>query len=160
MSYSLGLQCQNDKKAIDSLHFLFDSKILKSNSLLSYFHNHWSTSNDGLPYIEEKNVIGFNSSNYIHGADMSIIYSFFYMLANKLDISVDIKDKSYIVVCFDETKIILGDTNPNIVGYDFIKIDEDNIALNYTPGVFSFVKKYMLKKKVDKIKNAMDEINI
>jgi hypothetical protein len=160
MSYSIGLQCQDETKTDEALSTILESGICNSIPWSKQrFLIHWSTSNDGLPYIDVNNVVGFNSSKYIYGNDMSLMYSFFYMFALKMDIYTIINDKKYIVIQYDDMQIIIGKENPNIENIEFMYIDCDFIAINYKKSFLSFIKHYQLKSKIKLIQKTLDYNN-
>lgn len=158
MGYSMGLKCQDETKTDEALFTILESKVCNLTPWLKQTSLVWSTSNDGLPYIDVNNIVGFNSSNYIYSNDMSLMYSFFYIFALKMDIYTIINDKKYIILHYDDMQIIIGKENPHIENIEFIYIDADFVAINYKKSFLSFIKHYQLHSKVKVIQKTLDTI--
>ena len=156
MSFSFGVQCENPFDASKLLNYFQDSLLFLDESLLETFTNFQSgITPNGLPYLNHPYVFGFNSSHFSNLNNMSTLYSFLYVIAIKHNIYTEINGSEFVVFIFEDEKVIIGKENPNIDGHQFMLIDDDFVAINYTTNIFSFIKHKRLKRIIKKIQKQL-----
>lgn len=156
MSFSFGVQCKNNFDANKLLNYFQDSLLFLDDSLLRKFIKFRpGISLVDIPYIDEPYVFGLNTTHFTINNSMSTIYSFLYIISIKNNIYTEINGSNFVVLLFEDEKVIIGKENPNIDGYQFMLIDDNFVVVNYKTNIFSFIKHIRLKRIMKKIQKQL-----